>query len=86
MAAGAGVISASGFTSGCHTGSERGAPANPPPAQGRGVGFVLSHEQFHTDQLVSQAQAAEKAGFQYVWASDHLQPWQDNEGHSIFPG
>jgi alkanesulfonate monooxygenase SsuD/methylene tetrahydromethanopterin reductase-like flavin-dependent oxidoreductase (luciferase family) len=40
---------------------------------------VLAHEQFRTDQLVSQAQAAEKAGFQYVWASDHLQPWQDTD-------
>ncbi|PLV51898.1 glucose-6-phosphate dehydrogenase [Mycobacterium tuberculosis variant microti OV254] len=49
------------------------------------MGIVLSHEQFRTDQLVEQAQAAERAGFQYVWASDHLQPWQDNEGHSMFP-
>src|SRR5262249_19197012 len=32
-----------------------------------------------------QARAAEEAGFQYVWASDHIQPWQDNEGHSMFP-
>jgi F420-dependent hydroxymycolic acid dehydrogenase len=46
---------------------------------------VLSHEQFRTDQLVAQARAAERAGFQYVWASDHMQPWQDNEGHSMFP-
>ena len=59
------------------------SPATPPP--GKGVGFVLSHEQFRTDQLVAQARAAEEAGFQYVWASDHIQPWQDNEGHSMFP-
>ncbi len=49
------------------------------------MGLVLSHEQFRTDQLVAQAQAAEQGGFQYVWASDHIQPWQDNEGHSMFP-
>ncbi len=46
---------------------------------------MLSHEQFRTDRLVAQAQAAEQAGFQYAWASDHIQPWQDNEGHSMFP-
>ena len=46
---------------------------------------MLSHEQFRTAQLVDQAQAAEQAGFRYLWASDHLQPWQDNEGHSMFP-
>lgn len=60
------------------------SPAAPPPS-GRGVGFVLSHEQFTTSQLVEQAQAAEQAGFGYLWASDHQQPWQDNEGHSMFP-
>jgi TAT-translocated FGD2 family F420-dependent dehydrogenase len=47
--------------------------------------LVLSHEQFTTTRLVKQAQAAERAGFRYLWASDHLQPWQDNEGHSMFP-
>jgi TAT-translocated FGD2 family F420-dependent dehydrogenase len=31
------------------------------------------------------AERAEHAGFGYLWASDHLQPWQDNEGHSMFP-
>lgn len=46
---------------------------------------MLSHEQFRTDQLVAQAQAAEQAGFRYVWASDHIQPWQDDQGHSMFP-
>jgi TAT-translocated FGD2 family F420-dependent dehydrogenase len=49
------------------------------------VGFVLSHEQFATPQLVEFAAAAEQAGFGYLWASDHLQPWQDNDGHSDFP-
>jgi TAT-translocated FGD2 family F420-dependent dehydrogenase len=60
------------------------SPPSPPPS-GPGVGFVLSHEQFTTPQLVDQAQAAEQAGFQYLWASDHIQPWQDNEGHAMFP-
>lgn len=81
LAAGVGIAAATGL-SGCQSGGGN-APAG--PAQPRGVGFVLSHEQFRTDQLVAQAQAAERAGFQYVWASDHLQPWQDNQGHSMFP-
>lgn len=61
------------------------APTAPPPPSGPAVGFVLSHEQFPTAQLVDQAQAAEQAGFRYLWASDHIQPWQDNQGHSMFP-
>ena len=59
-------------------------PAAPPPSR-TAVGYVLSHEQFTTAQLVDQAQAAEQAGFGYLWASDHIQPWQDNEAHAMFP-
>jgi TAT-translocated FGD2 family F420-dependent dehydrogenase len=68
----------------CASRQPANSPATPAPS-GPGVGFVLSHEQFATAQLVDQAQAAEQAGFRYLWASDHLQPWQDNEGHSMFP-
>lgn len=46
------------------------------------VGFVLSHEQFPVPQLLEIGTAAEKAGFDAVWTSDHFQPWQDNEGHA----
>jgi len=49
------------------------------------IGFVLSHEQFPAPQLVDFAVAAEQAGFDMVWTSDHFQPWQPNEGHSMFP-
>ncbi|HEX5254456.1 MAG TPA: F420-dependent hydroxymycolic acid dehydrogenase [Mycobacterium sp.] len=86
VAAGAGVLGSVGLTDGCAkpTGAN-GKSSGPPPPPGKGVGFVLSHEQFRTDRLVAQAQAAEQAGFQYVWASDHIQPWQDNEGHAMFP-
>lgn len=80
------MLGAGGISGACGTRSgDRSAPTGPPPGPGKDVGVVLSHEQFRTDQLVAQAQAAERAGFQYVWASDHLQPWQDNEGHSMFP-
>lgn len=61
------------------------APATGPEVSRARVGFVLSQEQFPTSQLVELATAAEQAGFGYVWASDHLQPWQDNEGHAAFP-
>jgi len=49
------------------------------------IGFVLSHEQFPGPQLVQFAAAAEQAGFDMVWTSDHFQPWQPNEGHSTYP-
>src|SRR5581483_8024543 len=84
LAAGAGVAGAAGLATACGSGKQAG-PSPAPPPSGPGVGFVLSHEQFSTAQLVDQAQAAEQAGFRYLWASDHLQPWQDNEGHSMFP-
>lgn len=84
MAAGAGALGPAGLSEACGKSGSDQKPTAPPPA-GKGVGIVLSHEQFRTDQLVAQAQAAEQAGFQYAWASDHIQPWQDNEGHSMFP-
>jgi TAT-translocated FGD2 family F420-dependent dehydrogenase len=86
MSAGIGVLGAGGLSGGCGApSSQHAAPNGPAPPSGKGVGVILSHEQFRSDQLVTQAQAAEKAGFRYVWASDHIQPWQDNEGHSMFP-
>ncbi len=53
-----------------------------PPGSTKGVGFVLSHEQFPVPQLLTFGSAAEQAGFDTVWTSDHIQPWQDNEGHN----
>ena len=84
LAAGVGALGAGGLSGGCDA-HQRGSPAGPAPAAGKGVGLVLSHEQFRTDQLLTQARVAEEAGFQHVWASDHIQPWQDNQGHSMFP-
>jgi TAT-translocated FGD2 family F420-dependent dehydrogenase len=65
-----------------------GAPAEARPSahrKAKRAGFVLSHEQFRTPDLVNYAQLAEQAGFERVWASDHTQPWQDNQGHAMFP-
>jgi TAT-translocated FGD2 family F420-dependent dehydrogenase len=88
LAAGLGMITATATAAGCGGTPPATSPstaAGPPPPSGPGVGFVLAHEQFTTAQLLDQAQAAERAGFGYVWASDHIQPWQDNEGHAMFP-
>lgn len=46
------------------------------------VYYVLASEQFLVPDLVDYGVAAEKAGFDGVWTSDHFQPWQTNEGHS----
>lgn len=46
------------------------------------IGFVLSSEQFSPADQVRFGLAAERAGFGAVWASDHFQPWQDNQGNS----
>jgi len=46
------------------------------------VGYVASHEQFAPSDLIEYAVAAEKAGFDALWTSDHFHPWQDNQGHS----
>ncbi|MDB6061401.1 MAG: TAT-translocated F420-dependent dehydrogenase, family [Verrucomicrobiaceae bacterium] len=48
----------------------------------RHIGFMLAHEQFSVPQLVEFGASAERAGFDLLATSDHLQPWQDNEGHS----
>lgn len=90
--AGIGMAGTAVATTGATTGATTAAtaactgPAHPSlPPIGSHVGFVLAHEQFRTDQLVSFAHHAEQAGFGLIWASDHLQPWQDNQGHSMFP-
>lgn len=59
--------------------------ANAPAAPGstRGVGFVLSHEQFPAPTLVALVRAAEAIGFNTVWTSDHTQPWMANEAHAV---
>ena len=46
------------------------------------VYFALANEQFTTPQLLRYGVAAEQAGFDGVWTSDHFQPWQPNEGHA----
>lgn len=45
------------------------------------LSYMLASEQFPTAELVKLGALASHAGFHVLSTSDHLQPWQDNEGH-----
>jgi coenzyme F420-dependent glucose-6-phosphate dehydrogenase len=46
--------------------------------------YVCAHEQFPPRELLEQAVAAERAGFEGIGCSDHLQPWWEpgESGHA----
>jgi G6PDH family F420-dependent oxidoreductase len=44
----------------------------------------LSSEEHPPGELVRQAEAAERAGFEALWISDHFHPWLDVQGQSSF--
>jgi coenzyme F420-dependent glucose-6-phosphate dehydrogenase len=46
------------------------------------LGYKASAEQFHPQRLLDLAVAAESAGFDSVWTSDHFQPWRHTDGHA----
>jgi TAT-translocated FGD2 family F420-dependent dehydrogenase len=46
------------------------------------IGFQLAFEQFPIAELLELGVEVERAGFDVLSASDHLQPWQANEGHA----
>ncbi len=46
------------------------------------LGYKASAEQFHPQRLLDVAVAAEAAGFDSVWTSDHFQPWRHTGGHA----
>jgi G6PDH family F420-dependent oxidoreductase len=48
------------------------------------LGYFLSCEEYSPAQLVEQAVAAEQAGFDALWISDHFHPWNDEQGQSPF--
>ena len=45
-------------------------------------GYKASAEQFAPRRLLDLAVAAEAAGFDSVWTSDHFQPWRYTDGHA----
>jgi G6PDH family F420-dependent oxidoreductase len=48
------------------------------------IGYFLSCEENGPTDLLAQARAAEEAGFQGLWISDHYHPWNDEQGESPF--
>ena len=48
------------------------------------IGYFLSCEEYGPAELVAQARAAEAAGFEGLWISDHFHPWNDEQGQSPF--
>ncbi len=50
--------------------------------QGVAYGIALGHERFGPRELLDQAVAAERAGFDFVGCSDHLAPWWDPAGQT----
>lgn len=48
------------------------------------IGYFLSCEEYLPHELVDQAVAAERAGFEALWISDHFHPWNDEQGQSPF--
>jgi coenzyme F420-dependent glucose-6-phosphate dehydrogenase len=46
------------------------------------LGYKASAEQFPPQRLLDLAVAAEHAGFDSVWTSDHFQPWRHTGGHA----
>ena len=49
------------------------------------LGYKASAEQFHPRRLLDLAIAAERAGYDSVWTSDHFQPWRHTDGHAPNP-
>ena len=47
-------------------------------------GYFLSSEELGPRALVDLGKAAEAAGFERVWVSDHYHPWQEVQGESPF--
>ncbi|GGM45295.1 LLM class F420-dependent oxidoreductase [Micromonospora sonchi] len=48
------------------------------------IGYFLSTEEYPPAELLAQARAAERAGFEALWISDHYHPWTDAQGQSPF--
>lgn len=48
------------------------------------IGYFLSSEEYTPAELVEQAAAAEQAGFDALWISDHFHPWNDEQGQGPF--
>lgn len=80
-ASAAGLASANAQTPPHHAVSQSGAAEVGGLRKGM-ISFMLAHEQFTVPHLVELGALASRAGFHVLSTSDHLQPWQANEGHA----
>jgi G6PDH family F420-dependent oxidoreductase len=48
------------------------------------LGYVLSCEENGPAELIERARAAEQAGFEGLWISDHYHPWLEEQGQCPF--
>jgi G6PDH family F420-dependent oxidoreductase len=48
------------------------------------IGYFLTTEDSGPADLLAQAKAAERSGFDALWISDHYHPWNDAQGESPF--
>jgi probable non-F420 flavinoid oxidoreductase len=48
------------------------------------IGIHASHEQIAPSELLGAMRAAEAAGFERAWSSDHFSPWSARQGESGF--
>ena len=84
MAAAGAVSTAAAAQPPTNTATQQAENANRPASSlqhNRLLGYMLAHEQFTVPELVRIGDWATHAGFNLLATSDHLQPWQANEGH-----
>jgi coenzyme F420-dependent glucose-6-phosphate dehydrogenase len=48
------------------------------------LGYALSSEEHEPNQLIANAQMAERVGFKFLLISDHFHPWVPQQGQSSF--
>lgn len=48
------------------------------------LGYALSSEEHGPNQLITNAQMAERVGFKFLLISDHFHPWVPQQGNSSF--
>ena len=48
------------------------------------IGYAISSEEHHPNDIVQHARMAEEAGFGFSLISDHYHPWVSKQGHSPF--
>lgn len=48
------------------------------------IGYALSSEEHHPNDLVKHAKQAEETGFEFALISDHYHPWVSRQGHAPF--